>query len=294
MKRVFILTSMFLFISAVYLRAGNRSFLKDPDNSNSLLNQVDNNLYCTNDSFLVTEERKIISDPLDTLHLKDNMKRWDRIYRRSISVNKNDFKGHLPLFEIGVNSFANTNYSGYSVPGFMDLKQFRSLEVNIRILRYSLGLQKTNDNFGLLTGLELNLNNYYFSNPYTLVDQDGHTEPLLLDENGLKKSKLSTTFLSVPLLFEIQFPDKKSKRFFISAGVIGGLKIGSHTKVKHFNDKTKNHDDFNINPFRYGATFRIGYSDINIFATWYKTPLFKSGRGPEMNPFTIGIGLINK
>ena len=99
----------------------------------------------------------------------------------------------------------------------------------------------------------------------------------------------------MPLLIEFQIPvSDQYKRIYFSAGIIGGVKLGSHTKVKHFSYKEKVHDDLNINPFRYGATFRIGYKNINLFGTYYNTSFFKEGKGPEIFPFTIGIGLITK
>jgi hypothetical protein len=95
-------------------------------------------------------------------------------------------------------------------------------------------------------------------------------------------------------MLEFQIPvNGHDKRLYFSGGVIGGLKLGSHTKVKRDNSKSKSHDDFNINPFRYGTTARIGYRGINLFGTYYFTSFFKNDRGPEMFPFTIGIGLIN-
>ena len=95
-------------------------------------------------------------------------------------------------------------------------------------------------------------------------------------------------------MLEFQIPvNGLNKRIYLSAGVIGGLKLGSHTKVKINGNKSKNHDDFNINPFRYGTTARIGYKGINLFGTYYYSSFFKDGRGPQMYPFTIGIGLMN-
>jgi len=75
---------------------------------------------------------------------------------------------------------------------------------------------------------------------------------------------------------------------YFSGGIIGGLKLGSHTKVKLNSYKEKAHVDFNI------STFRIGYRGINRFGTYYYTTFFKGNRGPEMFPFTIGIGIINR
>jgi len=203
------------------------------------------------------------------------------------------FRGHWAAVEMGINSFANVDYTGF-IPNFMDLNHNKSFEVDINFLRYSIGLQKYKRNIGLVTGLGITFNDYRFSNAYTIENDNGMVVPVVLNKDGLSKSKLSTSFLTVPLMLEFQIPvDGPNKRIYLSAGVIGGLKLGSHTKVKINDNKSKNHDDFNINPFRYGTTARIGYKGINLFGTYYYSTLFKNSRGPEMNPFTIGLGLMN-
>jgi len=201
------------------------------------------------------------------------------------------FKGHWAGFEMGINSFANVNYQGFT-PNFMDLNHNKSFEVGINFLQYSFGLQKNNKNIGLVTGLGLTYNDYRFSNPLTIQNDGGEVKPVALNSNGLSKSKLSTAYLSVPLMIEFQIPVKGNhKQVYLSGGMIGGLKVGSHTKIKIDGSKSKSHDDFNINPFRYGTTARVGYKGINLFGTYYYSTFFKEDRGPEMNPFTIGIVL---
>jgi len=37
----------------------------------------------------------------------------------------------------------------------------------------------------------------------------------------------------------------------------------------------------------------LGYKGVNLFGTYYFTEFFREGRGPVMNPFAIGIGIIN-
>ena len=204
------------------------------------------------------------------------------------------FKGHWAAVEMGVNSFANVNYKGYTPDYFMDLNQNKSFEVGINILRYSIGLQKDKRNVGLVTGLGLTFNDYRFSNPYTIEIVDGKVRSKLIEGAELSKTKLSTTYLTVPLMLEFQIPvSGNNKKLYFSGGVIGGLKVGSHTKVKIDGSKSKDRGDFNINPFRYGATARFGYKGINLFGTYYFSTFFKDSRGPEMYPFTIGIGLMN-
>jgi hypothetical protein len=201
--------------------------------------------------------------------------------------------GHWAALEMGINSFANVRYQGFT-PNFMDLNQNKSYEVSINFLRYSIGVQKDKHNVGLVTGLGLTCNDYRFSNANTIENDNGVINPVALDKNGLSKSKLSTSFLMAPLMLEFQIPvNGNDQRFYISGGVIGGLKIGSHTKVKKDGDKTKSRDDFNINAFRFGTTARVGYKGINVFGTYFFSSFFRNGRGPEMFPFTIGIGLMN-
>jgi hypothetical protein len=295
MKRIFLLIVIIITAFSIKVRAGDPALSNEPEYDGFTYQNDRYYLNGSNDNSPAISVHDTIPTKESDHFLNGKIIRPDRKYNRYFSRDKNDFKGHLSLFEMGINSFAKTDYSGYSVPGFMDLNHDKSFEVNLRLFSYSVGLQKNNNNIGIVSGLELNLNDYRFSKPYTIVNEGGHTDPAPLDENGLSKTKLTTTFLTVPVLLELQFPAKSSEsRFFISGGIMGGLKIGSHTKVIQFGDKKKSHDDFNINPFRYGASFRIGYKDLNIFVTYYKTPFFKQGRGPEMFPFTVGIGLLNK
>jgi hypothetical protein len=201
------------------------------------------------------------------------------------------FKGHWMFFEMGVNSFANVDYTGYSTANFMDLNHNKSMEVNINLFKLSFGLQKHNNKIGMVTGLGLNFNDYRFSNPFTIKNENGYVVPVPITEPNLEKTKLSTGYLTVPLLLEFQLP--KTSGLWVNFGLIGGIKMGSHTKVKIDGTKTKDHDDFNISPFRGGGTARIGYKGVSIFGTYYFTSFFKEGRGPAMNPFTFGIGIIS-
>jgi hypothetical protein len=213
-------------------------------------------------------------------------------HAESTDKKEKKFDGHWSALEMGVNTFSNPDYSGYATKNFMDLNQSKSLEVNINLLKVSIPLQKIKNNIGLVTGLGFNFNDYRFSNKFTLMNVDGKVEPVYLAGDNLKLTKLSTSFLTVPLLCEFQLP-AQGGRFFCSFGLIGGLKLGSHTKVKMGGDKNKDRSELNINAFRGGSTVRVGYRGFNIFGTYYFTPFFKDGRGPVMDPITVGIGILN-
>jgi len=202
------------------------------------------------------------------------------------------FNGHWEGIEFGFNGFDEADYSDYNGIEFMSLNQGKSAEFNLNFYELNIGLAKSY--VGLVSGMGLSFNSYRFENPYTLVKGATRTEPVLLDYEDLSKTKLAISYLNVPLLLEFQIPVNQNEgRLFINAGLVGGVKLGSHTKVKHGDTKDKDRSGFNLNSFKYSATARVGYKDVSLFATYSLTPLFQSGKGPELTPFTVGISFLN-
>lgn len=210
------------------------------------------------------------------------------------------FKGHWSGFELGINGFMDKNQSMTQTGdlSWMDLKQARSWNTNINFTQYSIGFGT--DKAGLVTGLGLEFNDYHFSNPITLKVENGVT---VVDSSYIQagyrveKTKITMSHLTLPLLLEFQLPmgDKRKDRIYISAGVIGGVRLGSHTKVVYDDGsrhKDKNRGDFNIATLRYGLTARMGYKGIRLFANYYPVQLFEKDKGPELYPFSVGLVLV--
>ena len=215
---------------------------------------------------------------------------------------KKKFRGHWGGFEIGLNNFLDKDFAFGPAAGdeFMDLHTGKSWNVNLNVMEFNVGL--IGNSVGLVTGLGFEFNDYRFDNPITLVKDELNNNVIIPFDYTVEfvpaiyptKSKLSTTYITVPLILEFQVPSQKKKnRFFISGGVIGGLKVGSHTKVVYRDEgskqKDKVRDDFNLSPFRYGVTARIGMGPLNLFGNYYFTPLFENNKGPELYPFSIGL-----
>jgi len=220
---------------------------------------------------------------------------WDVEYHR-----RESFKGHWAGLEFGVNGFMDKNQSLTLKDdlALLDLKQARSWNINLNFMQYGVGLGT--DKIGLLTGMGLEFNNYHFSNPISLMLDNGITVIDSTYINGdfeVSKSKLSTTNLTIPLLLEFQIPTgDHGDRIFISGGMIGGLRIGAHTKVIYDDNgrkKDKNHSDFNLTTFRYGFTARLGFKGLKLFANYYPVQLFEKDKGPEVYPFSVGLILFN-
>ena len=209
---------------------------------------------------------------------------------------KKKFKGHWTGFELGLNNFFDSDFSMSRPPQYswMDLNTGKSWNVNLNFHQMSFGL--IGNRFGLVTGIGFELNNYHFDGDNSIQEIDGVIEEEPLTDLSLNKSKLTTTFLNVPLLLEVQIgPEKRSKRIHLAGGVIGGLKLGSHTKIVYRDEgkkkKLKDRDDFNINPLRYGFTLRVGYRNASIYGIYYPTPFFEKDKGPELYPFNVGLSL---
>jgi hypothetical protein len=198
------------------------------------------------------------------------------------------FKGHWQGLDFGFNGYTNADYSMYDVNEFMSVIQEKSYEVGLNILVLNIGIYKSY--IGLVTGMGFAFNDYKFENRYTIIKDSLRTEPVYLEYKDLVKTKLSVEYLDVPLLVEFQIPINQNEgRVYINAGVLGAVKIGSHTKVKHGDSKDKDHSGFNINSFKYDAIGRIGYKGFGLYAKYSLTPLFQNGEGPELTPYTIGV-----
>jgi hypothetical protein len=175
----------------------------------------------------------------------------------------------------------------------MDLNAGKSWNFNLNFAQYSLGIGS--DRFGITTGLGLEWNNYHFSDTNIIKKQEGIIVSVPTPENT-KKNRLQTTYFTIPLLFEYQFPYcSRHDRAHISAGGIMGIKLFSNTKVKYLEEgnkqKEKNKSDFYLNSLRFGLTARIGYKDIAMYMNYYLTSLFMEDHGPQLYPIAAGLVL---
>ena len=234
-----------------------------------------------------------ISQASDTVKHKHNVEfTWGKNKEKSENEKSDHFNGHWEGIEIGFNGFDKPNYSMYSGNEFMSLNQGKSSEFDFNFYELNIGL--ASKYVGLVSGMGLSFNSYRFENPYTIERGPSKVEPVLLSYDNLQKTKLAVSYLTVPVLLEFQIPVNKNEGIlFMNAGIIGGVKLGSHTKVKHGDIKDKDRDGFNLNQFKYSATARVGFKGVSIFANYSLNTLFKTGKGPELTPFTIGISFLD-
>jgi hypothetical protein len=160
-----------------------------------------------------------------------------------------------------------------------------------------------NSKFSVHPGAGFGLERYNFKNNYTLAYETtpGNTEFVTMVDPALdvRKSQLITNYLDAMLDFRFTVnPSDPTRSFKVSLGIKGGYLYDSFTKLKYREDdetkKLKDKQNWNLSPFRYAATFRMGIGNFSLFATYNINTLFESGKGPDrvdFNNFTAGLSL---
>lgn len=247
-----------------------------------------------------SSENTVTSDKIENKDVRSHKKHdhfnWEDDFRWK-KFRKTGFNGHWNGFELGINSLMNKNQS-YELEAsdkYMTLNTNRSLNFNLNVFERNASI--VSDRLGLVSGLGIEWYNYFFANKNSIaIDSIGNVSEKFIS-NNVKKSKLTAMYLSIPLMLEFNFSGNQPQyqRFHISVGIIGSMKVNSHTKVVHYSNgneiKEKDWKSFNLTVFRYGYIAKMGFGHLSVYASYYPTPLFRKNLGPELYPFNVGIAL---
>ena len=221
---------------------------------------------------------------IGSIHAQDETK------KNSIKMGKND-RIVINLFsDIWKNAYAGMTVSSYS-SGF-DIYGMYDKPIGKSKFSFALGL-----GFGTH-----NLRSDALLKPDTSLKAKTIFEKIPDYVNNKKINydinKLTLTYIDIPIELRLRKDNKKGKSFKFSVGGKLGYLVNSHTKYKGTdltdgdgNVKFKTFNVPNIEPLRYGATIRFGYSFINLYGYYSFTKIFKENKGPEMYPISIGISI---
>ena len=226
----------------------------------------------------------------------------EKTYKKANLENYSTFKGHWKGFHFGFMNFANLS-DGWED---MELDMGSSFSMQFNFANYSVNLN-SRGNIGLVTGLGIEYQRFRFSDEnITLIKEESNTIPVHVQDiytedniDHVQRSSFKNLYLTIPFIFEVQFPAAKAakKRIYASAGFMGGVRMHSKTKiVYHDSDddkqKEKMKGNFHVVPFKVDVTGRIGYRNINIWGSYTLTNLFKSNTMPDLKVYTLGFGLL--
>lgn len=202
-------------------------------------------------------------------------------------------EGHWAGFGINTNGFLNADgkIAIGDAAGFLELDHARSIGFNFNLVEKRFPIYR--EYVGLTTGLGIQWNRYALKNNVDVMVSADSTYGVENTTVDFKKNVLRSTYLQIPLLLEITTNKDNDKAWHISAGVVGGIRIGSSLKTK-WEDAGKTNKDkvisnYNFNPFDAHATAIIGYGDINLYVNYGLTQVFEKDKGPNFSPVSAGI-----
>jgi hypothetical protein len=210
-------------------------------------------------------------------------------------------------FEIGLNNYLSNG----DFPSSSDLYQVKPINsvyvaLNLKHMSYISGP------LYLDWGGGFSWYNYQFENAATRLDPNGGQLNFAEETNigSALKSKLKVSYFNVMAVPMIDFNRGKrlvrkyeeddvrisvsNKRGFrIGVGAYAGLRLGN--KAKYIDrtdgdrDKVKSKGGFFVNDFRYGARLQMGINGFDMFVNYDLNELFEEGKGPQLNPISIGV-----
>lgn len=197
------------------------------------------------------------------------------------------FSSSLSAFDIGMAHFASEPLSVEidNSASYMDLSRgFQLAFCNAAGLPI---ISQDRFKLGMGVGVGAKMDFYTFSDKKLKLDKEnGHLIHYSDTTKPYKKSKLTNTYLTVPVALEVHY-----RGLSVLAGVEGNMLVWSNTKMKTSSGekKERNHSNFCQNMFGYNLIAKVLVDEIGIYARANMTSLFTDGKGPELYPFSVGL-----
>lgn len=217
-------------------------------------------------------------------HIDTRTKKPQRAYFGFMGFDSPSFN-HIAWFEIGANTFIQTDYSMYS-PEDANALMFsstKSINYSFNVCTLNVPLIKSRSLvFSMAFGFTLE--DYAFNGNNTFKYTDGMMRPVPLEGN-IKKSKFSTSYFHFPMMFDWNIKHD----FFIAAGVNLDVLMATNTRYKF--PRTTVQERVTVNPIQMGATARIGWKRLYGYVNYSFIDLFREGTGPKGKRLSAGMGI---
>lgn len=141
-------------------------------------------------------------------------------------------------------------------------------------------------------GFGFTSHNYYMKSAYLLTPYNDVAQfaDVIYD---YKRSKINVNYIDIPIEVSFKIVDK----FKISAGFKFGILTSGKSKYigELYNDDKEYHVKMckinNLEKYVYSLTFRFAYRSVYLFGAYQFSDTFRNGKGPEISPISIGIGV---
>ena len=189
--------------------------------------------------------------------------------------------------------YAQARSIGFLGQGFdkdqFDLKTGKSINVNVWMFMQRLNVIKHVLN--LKYGLGVELNNYRFDDETVRFSKTSPVISLDPSLQGVKKNKLAADYVTVPFMVNFNFTPGREKGFGFSAGVSAGLLYSARQKIKINDDKSKLHDDFDLEKWKLAYIGELNLGPVRLYGSYAMNNMWE--RGLDQTPYNVGIRLSN-
>lgn len=221
------------------------------------------------------------NDPKEKNRVKESLELLDPVLpSKQTEEGNTKYRTVLPLVEFGFTAFAEKDYKAYTMDhsGFMRHRWSGSAHIQWNVLRFSESFNRSNT-LGFNTALGLAWDNYAFSNYF--VDHVSGTGQI----RQIGRSNIHTFSLNIPVVLGYNH-----KSFGVGLGVYGNFVLSRNNKMlKHYSLREM------MKPYvskpQAGATLRLKFKSLSIFANYTFTNVFESGTAPDARAITFGIGI---
>ncbi|GGN09851.1 hypothetical protein GCM10010967_52170 [Dyadobacter beijingensis] len=198
---------------------------------------------------------------------------------------------------LGLNTYGtNEATAGFNKDDY-DLKPFGSRYVSLGYVASANVVRGKNARLHLDFGVDFSWYNMMYDGNNTIAKTDDGVEfREVVNDQGqpveVRKSKLVVPYVNLAIMPTLSF--SRSFISYISAGVYGGYRIGSYTKVRKVGTKDVDHDrrNFYIEDLRYGLAAEIGIRNFpDFFVNYDLNNLYEANRGPSVRMLSFGVRL---
>lgn len=235
----------------------------------------------------------------DGVSVKDESN--EKEYRRMGKNFTKSRRGSSPrkgfTFALGLNTYGSNEGAPNINKEDYDLRPFGSRYVSLGYVASTRIVRGKKAGLHLDFGADFSWYNLMYDGNNTIAkDSSGSVHFPLVTVDGkeaqLKKSKLVVPYVNLSLMPTVSFSNSFVSH--VSAGVYGGYRLGSYTKIRQEGSKDVNHErmNFYVNDFRYGLSAELGFRNfINLFVNYDLNTLHEANRGPKINMLSFGIKL---
>lgn len=209
------------------------------------------------------------------------------------------------ILDLGFASYKdNTNYSSTAAqqyaPGsnasWFDLKNGKSVNVNLWFFMQKLNMIKHAVN--LKYGLGIELNNYRYKQHIRYqADPPATVNPpiVMLDATAgrtYSKDKLAADYLTVPMMLNFNFTPKRKEGFGFSAGISAGYLYSARNKtITSDEGKKKAKDDFELGKWKLSYIAELSLGPVRLYGSYAIKNMYE--RGLDMTPYNFGFRFSN-